>query len=573
MVTNTELSGAIMANITVVSESDKSSAPAPFVVGDKRKGAFCGVEISSADNLFVLYSEANVLSRFGSMDDSNAEHFACVKIEYLYVNRTVAWSYLNLSHLDWKVHPIISNNASVMLSAFQNATKGGMTGLWSIKKGSSVTPLADGWDDGWASYSENNHILVDSRNVSDPLRQTLVAAQCCDTCNVSVWVQIDLGEPMLVTEINRWLFGGDAGSTGRSYCTQRAVLSLEDNFSANFTAFSCGTYAECGEETLAGKTVRIDPPRAARYVRYYSSRSSIDSDAHFTEVTVRGHKLPIPTTPALFNCTATVGQPWPLGYYMNTTTNETINCTLPSNTTTPTNQTVHMNSSQFYVNHTTWRVYNGAGWEIFAAVPTDVLVANISNGVVSAMSSGGVEEYDIIGGITAGFVFTDSDLVFTAGQDSNVMVSGDFLTPPVVALMGNDATLFRTGPHDANHLKWKQDSPPIGLDPWVTPKDKSLVGSAKITDAGGSAILFLQVMPEKTVQLGVRIEFSFYVLNPVHAQSEQRFTISASSGCAAIAAQDMLGLALKVTSPQLIEKQAGQSSPVCTHAQTALFYT
>ena len=586
-VSNAKLDGHL-GNVTVSTKPDKSSAPAPFIVGEQRDGVFCGVSVASANDLFILYSEEHVRARFGQVDDKNA-HFACVKAENTYTIRTEAWSYINLTHREWKVRPVISHNASVTLSSFVNTTRGGMTGAWSIQRGASTTLLTGGWDDGWASYSVNTHMLLDSRNVSNPLRQILVADDCCVTCNVSVYVQIDLGENKLDTEINRWLYGGVWNNNGRQYCGQKAVLSTQSDFSTNTTVFACGTFAEwmrCGDETRAGKTIRIDPPRVARYVRYYTSRSTVDSDAHFTEIRVRGTAYN-PTPLKLFNCSARPGQPWPNGYYINATTNQTINCTIPPNVTARTNQTVHMNSSQFYVNHTTRSYYDGDKWVVFEAQPTDLLVANVTNGKVFSMNHGIVNDYDMIGGgekmiggITSGFVAADSDLVFTAGDKKNVKISGDFLTPPVVALMGPAAKLFRTGPYTPNHRTWRQDKPPNGLDPWVSPKDKALVGSGKMSDeAGGRAVLFLDVKPDRAVQLGERTVFSFYLLNPVQAQDPQDFEISAmackqgfdisAESCPQIkvthmaprASEPSSARALGVVDPKFLVKKAGQTSP------------
>ena len=373
LVTNAKLSGEMMANISVSTLNDESSAPAPFIVGneDNREGAFCGVSAASAENLFVLYSHENVRARFGKTHDRNAEHFVCVKVEYTYVNRTLAWSWIN------------------------------------------------------------------------------------------------------VTE-----------------------------------------------------------------------------------------------KPAPGPCRAWPGLSFPQGFYINATSNQTVNCSVPANATGLA-QVVDVNSSQFYVNHTTWRYYTGQQWAVFNPVPTDLLVANISNGKVTAMATGVVGELDLIGNITAGFVPAyrgqQSDLIFTAGTDKNIKISGDFLTPPVVALMGSAADIFRTGPHNSSHRTWKQNSPPQ-VNPWVVPKEKALVGSAKITDqSDDTALIFLQMRPDKDISLGVRTVFSFYVLNPVEAQPAQVFEISAMSQGPRISKTTMKGKAIFVVAPAFVERKAGQSSPFpCT---------
>jgi len=109
IVTNADLRGELNANLSVSTSPDKSSAPAPFLVGDNRDGVFCGVQVSNAERLFVLYSHEHVRSRFGELDDSNAEHFVCVKAKYTYTNRTIAWSWINQTTANLTTHPNAKN--------------------------------------------------------------------------------------------------------------------------------------------------------------------------------------------------------------------------------------------------------------------------------------------------------------------------------------------------------------------------------------------------------------------------------------------------------------------------------
>ena len=94
------------------------------------------------------------------------------------------------------------------------------------------------------------------------------------------------------------------------------------------------------------------------------------------------------------------------------------------------------------------------------------------------------------------------------------------------------------------------------------------VGRAAAAHEGGSSstAVFLQVKADQTLTLGQRIEFSFHVLNPVEAsQVAETFRISAQSGCANLAAQDMVGQVLLVSAPEITVSKAGQSHPFpCT---------
>jgi len=97
-------------------------------------------------------------------------------------------------------------------------------------------------------------------------------------------------------------------------------------------------------------------------------------------------------------------------------------------------QQVLVNTSEWVMMKAQWRYYNGETWESMLPVPTDVLVANVSAGVRGMQASENPDQPFLVAGIVAGLVGSRSDIVFTRGDDDNVKIEGDFLTPPLVAL-------------------------------------------------------------------------------------------------------------------------------------------
>jgi hypothetical protein len=222
-----------------------------------------------------------------------------------------------------------------------------------------------------------------------------------------------------------------------------------------------------------------------------------------------------------------------------------------SNVTRSCNETITTTSQRMlYAHDYIWSYYDGETWVTFETQPTDLLVATISNGTVVASDNGALDNCVVIGGIQSGFVANRSDIVFAVGRDNNVRVTGEFLTPPAAALMGDAAKLFRLAPHS-------QAFGPNVSNP-LAPFKRTILGSAEVDK---NAFLFLQMEPEATISLGIRTRFSFYVLNPVNKQDAPSFQISAFSGCALIEKTVMTGVALQVTQPKFIEVSAGQSSP------------
>ena len=300
------------------------------------------------------------------------------------------------------------------------------------------------------------------------------------------------------------------------------------------------------------------------------------------------------STSSPVNCTARADLPWPYGTYFNASTNQSVNCTLPANASVANNQTVHVNFTEWYVDSTQWSYFNGDQWLSLTSLPSDLLVANVSSaGAITSMHAAAPGNHSFIAGIAAGFLADRSDLVFSSSSsvDVKIEIAGEFLTPPLIALTGTSATRFRTGSPNQTQPTWIVGSLPADIGPvsrasqppvqhmatllhaqaptgLVVQANIPPVGRAAAAHEGGSSstAVFLQVKADQTLTLGQRIEFSFHVLNPVEAsQVAQTFRISAQSGCANLAAQDMVGQVLLVSAPEITVSKAGQSHPFpCT---------
>jgi hypothetical protein len=110
-----------------------------------------------------------------------------------------------------------------------------------------------------------------------------------------------------------------------------------------------------------------------------------------------------------------------------------------SSDTTTSTTSVLTNTSEWSVSSTEWLYFDGNTWRTMLPVPTDLLVGNISTfqGVRSMQP---VKKHAQIAGIAAGFDNERSDIIFTRGNDRNVMISGDFLTPPHVAITSKEGS-------------------------------------------------------------------------------------------------------------------------------------
>lgn len=170
-----------------------------------------------------------------------------------------------------------------------------------------------------------------------------------------------------------------------------------------------------------------------------------------------GYKVkPLSAHANTLNCTAN-------GTWLNITNNQTENCSLH-------NLNILTNASEWVVSATEWKYYNGDTWNTFISKPTDVLAANVTKGVRSMQPTDDVNNVALIAGIVVGFVDQRSDTVFTRGKDKNVHISGDFLTPPVVALT--------TKAGSSQTIVCESSS---GTAPWCVTIFESIGTSAKIS--------------------------------------------------------------------------------------------
>ena len=103
-------------------------------------------------------------------------------------------------------------------------------------------------------------------------------------CEESFWVQLDLGVDFLVGRVHRWFYFAD-----RAYCNQKIKLSQSGLFAGEeVLVFSCDSYAQCGQETAAGRRIDFEAVQA-RFIRYYVSRNSLNMQVgHISEIEVYG---------------------------------------------------------------------------------------------------------------------------------------------------------------------------------------------------------------------------------------------------------------------------------------------
>ena len=107
------------------------------------------------------------------------------------------------------------------------------------------------------------------------------------TCANSHWIQLDLGRDFLVGRVHRWLYFSD-----RAYCNQKIELSQTGNFDGEeHIAFSCDTFAQCGNESTNGRLIEFESVQA-RFVRYYISRNNLDAGVgHISEIEIFGWSI------------------------------------------------------------------------------------------------------------------------------------------------------------------------------------------------------------------------------------------------------------------------------------------
>ena len=172
------------------------------------------------------------------------------------------------------------------------------------------------------------------------------------------------------------------------------------------------------------------------------------------------YNMKLETTASTSNCTN--------GKWFNATSNQTINCTI--NKKNPWNESQLVNTSEWFVSSTEWQYYDGSTWKKMLPVPTDLLVANVTKGVRGMEPEDPSRKVDLIAGIAVGLIGSRSDTSFSRGTDKNVKIMGDFLTPPLVALTSKEGS--------SRTIECRSDS---GRSPWCSISFESVGLSAKIS--------------------------------------------------------------------------------------------
>jgi hypothetical protein len=228
----------------------------------------CGVETSKGKTVFATSKYpvmAQYLRYYGSRSNVSASlRFSEIQVKGLWAFRTGA-------------PRTVSKDAKISLSPLANGNWSHMTRAASGRLDDKVLlPNTH-------AFQRGVQVLVDGRTTTDEYITGLDVAATCDT---QVYVELDLHEPYLVTEISRWLFYADRSS----FCNQSVDLSLTGEFAGEeVNIFNCSTHDECGYESQEGRTFEF-PPLLARYVRVYSSKSegADRRNVHFLEVRVTG---------------------------------------------------------------------------------------------------------------------------------------------------------------------------------------------------------------------------------------------------------------------------------------------
>lgn len=118
------------------------------------------------------------------------------------------------------------------------------------------------------------------------------------------WIQMDLGDTYDVNCVKLWHYFGDARkykdvviqiSEDPTFAT--GVRTVYNNDNDNSAGLGTGYDYEYAE-TSYGKTIQFSKVRG-RYVRFYSSGSSINGNSHYVEVEIYGSKVVHPTSVSL----------------------------------------------------------------------------------------------------------------------------------------------------------------------------------------------------------------------------------------------------------------------------------
>ncbi|GEM_PF-983066 len=117
------------------------------------------------------------------------------------------------------------------------------------------------------------------------------------------WVQVDMGAAFDVNTIKLWHYFGDARKyrdvivqLSNDPTFQTGVKTVYNNDADNSAGLGAGTDQEYAE-TSSGKTIAFNTVNA-RYARFYSSGSSVNSYSHYSEVQIFNARLAVGKPPA-----------------------------------------------------------------------------------------------------------------------------------------------------------------------------------------------------------------------------------------------------------------------------------
>jgi len=173
------------------------------------------------------YEECGMETRDGKTVFSTTKYPVMAQFVRYYGSRNNVSASLQFSEIQVKgmwasrvgVPRTLSKDATITLSPYTS-------GNWShteapgIIDGKILLP-------GTYAYTQGVSKLVDG---DTSMNHYLSAFDAAETCATQVYVELDLQEPYLISEIARWLFWSDKSS----FCNQTAMLSLTGEFSGEF---------------------------------------------------------------------------------------------------------------------------------------------------------------------------------------------------------------------------------------------------------------------------------------------------------------------------------------------------
>jgi len=170
----------------------------------------CGRETRDGKTVFSTTKypvEAQFVRYYGSCNNVSASlQFSEIQVKGMWASRV-------------GMPRTLSKDATITLSPYAS-------GNWShteapgIVDGKILLP-------GTYAYTQGVGKLVDG---DTSMNHYLSAFDAAETCATQVYVELDLQEPYLITEIARWLFWSDKSS----FCNQTAMLSLTGEFAGEF---------------------------------------------------------------------------------------------------------------------------------------------------------------------------------------------------------------------------------------------------------------------------------------------------------------------------------------------------